>query len=64
MLTQSNLINNVFQVDEEPLTCLNASLYSEMLQAHFKEVQWISLSVTGNLYHYVVFGDVIVFCDE
>ena len=48
----------------EDMPCLAGKSVSEELWVNLDEVQWISLSVKGNIHHYIALGDVVIYCDE
>lgn len=49
--------------DVEVMPCLASDAVAERLWANLGEVQWISLSVKGNVHHYVALGDLVIYCD-
>jgi hypothetical protein len=46
------------------MPCLAGGLLDEDLSASGQEVQWITLSAKGKIYHYVALRDLIVYCEE
>jgi hypothetical protein len=49
--------------ERETMSCLADGLVPEELWGRAEEVKWITLSVKGNVYHYVALGDLVVYCD-
>jgi hypothetical protein len=50
--------------DGEEMPCLTGDTISEKFWGRVDEVGWITLSVKGNIHHYVALGDVIIYCEE
>lgn len=50
--------------DAEVMPCLAGDAVPEELWVSLSEVQWISLSVKGNVHRYVALGDLIIYCGE
>lgn len=48
----------------EDMPCLAGNSVPEELWVNLDEVQWISLSAKGNIHHYIVLGDLIIYCDK
>lgn len=48
----------------EDMPCLARDSVPEGLWMNLDEVQWISLSVKGNVHHYVALGDLVIYCDR
>lgn len=65
--TETSLVDVVEAVTREPdvevMRCLG-DILSEELWSDLSEVEWISLSVKGNVHHYVALGEVVLYCDE
>jgi hypothetical protein len=49
--------------DPDEMVCLTDGSVPEALWTRAETVQWIALSVKGNLYHYVALGDLVVYCE-
>ena len=62
------LIKVVEAVSQEPdaevMSCLAGDAASEESWANLDEVQWLSLLVKGNVYHYVVLEVDVIYCGE
>ncbi len=57
----------VREPDAEVMSCLGNEPLFEKLWGDDQvtvQVDWISLSVKGNIYHYVALGDRVTYCDE
>lgn len=50
--------------DADIMPCLADETLFRGLRENLGEVQWISLSVKGNIYHYIALGDFIQYCDR
>jgi len=51
--------------DAEVMSCLAmGEIYHKDMLTDLGEVQWISLSVKGNIHHYVAFADGVIYCEE
>ena len=49
--------------DPNEMPCLSEGSATGELLAQADQVMWITLSVKGNTYHYLAWGDVVVSCD-
>ena len=50
--------------DADEMPCLAEQSMSQKLWADLNEVQWISLSVKGNIHYYAAMGDLILYCEK
>jgi len=50
--------------DIEDMPCLADKPTFEKLGESVEEIQWITLSVKDNIYHYVAWGDQVIYCEE
>jgi hypothetical protein len=50
--------------DLEVMPCLADLSRYEELWKNLSEIEWIALSVKGNIHHYVAVGDLVLYCDE
>jgi hypothetical protein len=48
----------------EVMPCLADLSRYEELWKNLSEIEWIVLSVKGNIHHYVAVGDLVLYCDE
>jgi hypothetical protein len=46
------------------MPCLAEDTVSRRIWGSAEGVTWITLSVKGNIHHYVALGDVVIYCDE
>lgn len=49
--------------EPETMPCLADGVVPEELWRRAEQVKWITLSVKGNVYHYVALGDLVVYCE-
>jgi hypothetical protein len=50
--------------DPQTMPCLADGSLAEELWSRAETVEWISLSIKGNLYHYLALGDLLLYCEE
>lgn len=50
--------------DAGVMPCLASDAVAEELWVNLSEVEWISLSVKGNVHHYVALGAWVIYCDD
>lgn len=65
--TETGLVEVVDVVMRPPepeiMPCLADGVVPEELWRRAEQVKWITLSVKGNVYHYVALGDLVVYCE-
>ena len=50
--------------DADEMPCLSDDRVFRDLWVDAESVGWITLSVKGNLHHYVALGDLVIYCDR
>lgn len=50
--------------EPETMPCLADEVIPEELWGRAEEVKWMTLSVKGNVYHYVALGDLVSYCGK